>query len=991
MNRKIIALILVLPMALMMTLFTAIKSVSLRVNISVSKIEFLGDDFVSLDLDKNQRYFIDYVVYPTSATNKNVVFSAEKVGNQELAELEFKNGYVYPMSAGVANVCITTSDGGFMDKFQVVVKAKQLKEINCSTPKDALIIGESIQIATEFVPYTATNKSLDYFSSNTDVATVSPTGLITACGKGETQITIRSEENQDIFDVIDVIVSVEDILNVGEKEINTYSETGSIRLTVDTLEEFSLSYCVSDQLGNTLNGVIEPLNAKNSFVKLDENGNFRFDYKFTDQNFYGQLVVEFTIKTDSRTLTKQCLITRVEGLTAEFKSNAPLLQVADTVIDWRNEINVFPSDAKVEYSVSYSNQNVSSLALSYLARTKALGSTIATITLKNKDNPTQQTELSKQILIYPEDVVIQESLKTYGIENIWTIGKTDIEGREIVHKLNLNYLDVKGENFADIENLISFNTDNQKVKVDSNGSIKILDSSVNSIVNISACINLNGEQKALASYAIRCVGNGVEVNNFISLHTAVKLNKVVVLQGNIKDDFGKDISGNNFYVDGNVDKIESTYDTKFYKNIGSSETKVITLMQFKNDVYGNGFEINANNVTNVSDADRLAQKALFNGPLNFVALGSSGSSIVSVKAQDNICFAVYENTKLNNVCLKGCDLQATESGYDLTDLDYVGTVVEVLGDNVNIEYSRISNGRTVIRAFGDEQDSSKVIHLNIKNSVLTGAREFVLRLGSNLFKEHFSTQINGYKSPYLDENDIFDFPAQQHYATKTQAEKKEYEQKYIKTFVNVENCVLKDSGIFCVGLDAHFSGPMLLDASQVFPKYKEFLVGWENIASTSYGVKLVFSGDVRIYDWKDIDNIDSSTLIDNKATEGSIFDSIRLDIKEMIGQLKDTSILYNENGKQYVHGGIAFFGGGKNYSVFENNSESFKGLLGEGYKVEFENYKISLKDVGKDFLEAAAGEHPFYFTVYGGNSRFSPVAQKEILQTNNAYDCIYFK
>lgn len=991
MNKKIIALILVLPMALMVTFFTVVKTVSLKVNIHVSKIEFLGNDFVSLDLDKNERYFVDYVVYPTSAANKNVYFSVEQVGNQELAELEFKDGYVYAKSAGVANVYITTSDGGFKDKFQVVVKAKQLKEIKCSVEKSSLIVGETIQVQTEFIPYTTNNQHLIYFSSNEDVASVNDMGLITACGKGQTQITVCSEENQNIFDTIDIIVSVEDVLNLGQKEITTWAESGTINLTVDTLEEYELSYSFFDQAGNPLKDVVAPLNSEEEFIKLDDNGNFKFNFEFKDANYYGQVVVNFTIQTETRSLTKSCVITRVQDFTAEFKDDSPIFASIDSTINWKNQIVVSPSDMQIEYSVTYDNQNVSSLAVGYYARANAFGSTWATITLKNKNNPLQQVELTKQIFVYPEDAVIEESLTPYGIENIWTIGKTNIQGKEVVHNLHLKVMGDKGENFNNIENLISYETDNQNVEVSNDGKIKILGDSVNSLVEITAGMDLNGQRKDLTTFKIRVVANGVEVDNFIDLYKAVKQEKVVVLQGNIKDDFGLDSNGNNFYVGDNIDRIESTYDTKYYENMGNSQTKVITLLQFRNDIYGNGFEINADNVTNVSDSDRLEQKALFNGPLNFIGISDSGSSLVSVKAQDNICFAVFQNTTLNNVCLKGRDLQATADGYDLTDLDYAGTVVEVLGDNVNIEYSRISNGRTVIRAFGDEEDSSKIINLNIKNSVLTCAREFILRLGSNLFKDTSSTEIEGYVSPYLDETDIFTFPAQKHYLEQTEEEKRVYEQKYIKTFVNLENSVLKDSGIFCVALDSHFSGPMLLDASKVYPAFKNVLEGWNDMARTSYGVKLTFKGDVRIYDWKNIDNVDSSTLIDNRALDVSPYDTIKLDIKEMISYLQNSSILYHENGEQYVHGGIAFFGGGKNYSVFENKGENFKGLLVDSDSVEFESYEISLKDVGKEFLELAAGEHPFYFTVYGGNSRFNPVAQKEILQTNNAYDCIYFE
>ena len=52
MNRKLILLILCLPLILMLSLFSVSKTVVLAINIAVSKIEILGDKIVYLDLDK---------------------------------------------------------------------------------------------------------------------------------------------------------------------------------------------------------------------------------------------------------------------------------------------------------------------------------------------------------------------------------------------------------------------------------------------------------------------------------------------------------------------------------------------------------------------------------------------------------------------------------------------------------------------------------------------------------------------------------------------------------------------------------------------------------------------------------------------------------------------------------------------------------------------------------------------------------------------------
>ena len=520
---------------------------------------------------------------------------------------------------------------------------------------------------------------------------------------------------------------------------------------------------------------------------------------------------------------------------------------------------------------------------------------------------------------------------------------------------------------------ITWVSSDARAAITDDGVITLASATGADMVEFTAKFTVDGvDYDVSAPFAVRCVWDGVTVNNYTELYTATKAKKAVVL--------GADID---FPTSGiHYDTMDTTYDATYYKNIGNQDgAKIKTLLQFKNHLYGNGFVINAHNATLglLDSTGALTDNSIFRGPLNFVAMSEKEGSLISVKAQDNVCFAVYEGVTVNNVELRGCDLQADENGkYDLTDLDYAGTTVEVFGDNVNIEYSRITNGRTVLRVFGDAEDSSKIIRLNIKNSVLSGAREFILRMGSNAFVD--GTKEN--PSPYLDANEKLAFPVQKAYQTNG-FDRTAYEQKYIKTFVNIKNSVMKDAGIFCVGMDAHFSGGALADGTGIA---SGLLTGWHDLAKTSYGAKLTFEGDVRMYDWKDVESVDSSTLIEIIG-ESIYNDSISFDVKELIQQIATNptlkTIVYEENGKQYVHGGIAFFGGGKNYSVFESKDYSFKPLNG---------YEIKLSDVGKQYLQSAAGDESFYFLLHDSTVEdFLPKTQEEMLKSGNAYQCIYAK
>ena len=76
MTKKLILLILALPLFLMICLFTATSGVSLAVPISVSGIELLSDSTVYMNLDNpNEKHLVEYAVYPTNAANKDVSIS----------------------------------------------------------------------------------------------------------------------------------------------------------------------------------------------------------------------------------------------------------------------------------------------------------------------------------------------------------------------------------------------------------------------------------------------------------------------------------------------------------------------------------------------------------------------------------------------------------------------------------------------------------------------------------------------------------------------------------------------------------------------------------------------------------------------------------------------------------------------------------------------------------------------------------------------------
>lgn len=972
MNKKLILLILCLPLLLMLSLFSVSKTVQLAVSVPVSKIDVLSDQIVYLNLDNNNQYFVDYVVYPTNAKNQNVKFHTEAVGSSPLAKIEYIDGYLVAKSCGKAKIVLTTVDGGFRDSFVVEVTSNTLQNISCEIDKNIIYVGETTTISTAFLPEDTIYTRLNYFVSNPNIASVGADGAITGISKGATIITIKSATNPNIFDTVEVEVKNKDIIDFVSDDIVTWKNSGSIKISLDITEPCTYTYSALDENGYNVTSSV----ATFAWDLSGESQNkIALNYTFVDSDFVGSINVTVKATTNSGySIEKTCSISRINDISASFiDANAVGIKVNyQTIIPF----NITPKDAHVNYEIELSNDNLSA---SVNAQNKfieitalKLGKTAITLKIINQENNNEFVTITKQVVILPSTIHINESGKTYGIENVFALGKTESNGDLSTFTLTASYGGAQiGEGFLDN---VYFWTSSQNVNISKNGTLTLVGNGPKEKVQIKAVFESDGFMAESEEFEILCVYDGVNVRNYLDLYNATNaLNpKPIVLQNNIKEDFAVGV-GNNFYKE-----IQTTYDKTYYQNLGIvDKAKVKVLIEFKNDVYGNGYSINAHNVAWEQNLQNAGNNAIFGGPLNFVAMSETGG-MVSVKAQDNICFAVYENVTITNIELKGCDLTPDENNQlDLNDLTYTGTTVEVLGDNVNIKYSRLTNGRTVLRAFGDINDANKVINVNIQNSVLGGAREFIARLGSNCFVE--GTLAN--PSPSLPNDTINTYPMQKNYANMSAQEKLTYEQNFIKTFVTIKNTVFENAGIFAIGLDTHFSGPALEDGSA-------FLGGlisdWKDLAKTSYGVKLAFEGDVRLYNWKNLAEVDSSSLIEVLGT--TAFNDITLDIPEMINALYQNpefkNVIYTSDDQtKYLHAGLAFFGGGKNYSVFEDNLYQTYDLNG---------YAINLADVGKGMLQAAAGEQDFYFMLCDATTlNFLPDDQAEILASGTAYSCIY--
>jgi|GEM_PF-3323999 len=147
----------------------------------------LNKTVATLEINKTEQ--LTATVSPENASNKNVSWSSS---NTSVAEVS-QTGLVTAKSAGTATITVTTEDGKFTANCEITVIVP-VSGISLNKTATTLVTGETEQLTATVSPENATNKNITWQSSNTVVAEVSKTGLVTAKSAGTATITATTED-----------------------------------------------------------------------------------------------------------------------------------------------------------------------------------------------------------------------------------------------------------------------------------------------------------------------------------------------------------------------------------------------------------------------------------------------------------------------------------------------------------------------------------------------------------------------------------------------------------------------------------------------------------------------------------------------------------------------------------------------------------------------------------------------------------------------------
>ncbi|MBQ3572120.1 MAG: hypothetical protein IJA15_04775 [Clostridia bacterium] len=593
-----------------------------------------------------------------------------------------------------------------------------------------------------------------------------------------------------------------------------------------------------------------------------------------------------------------------------------------------------------------------------------------------------------------------------------------------------------------------------------------------------ATLTIHSDAAASRSYSFEIVENGVNVYTYQDLLNCTNksenggeivvlrkhfqsLNEVKATKENNVVCFGNyDAKNNAWGFKYEIDSFPTTYNhnyidqwnayAKTQKGVEQLSMDIKVGLRVTKDFYGNGYTLNFHNLAYPKDVEpsdaniaKPAQEDLFRGPLPFYALGTpkdkdDTQTMVKAFGQDNIgMYLAGSNITVNDVNLSNCDNVAV-----IQNLDYVGTVLEVAGDNITVKNSRIKNGKNVVRAFSANQ-------FTLKNSYVHTARNFLVFTGSNDFvpingeKEMTFNTLSGEKTQsriydYLRKGGagddimnefIFGSYSNSHETREqmrqllaeiqnTLNQRAGVENNYAGSTV-IEDCLFANSGIAAIGIESQFNGPFLYSGSPSTISDVEGTLGPllavcfpfqpQNIAGVSYPVEVEVTGNTMFFDYKDIDKMDVTGLIDENIAQTvknmlpgqelpeslvTMLDGIMdkfFPVKDIIKREK-SQYFHKEEFSQYVNIPVAFYGGGLNLSKVEFSGPNAKYISHEEPMDLLDTY---LRISGSDDISMATiqslltkmvttviGYEPFRFHFVKNGYLYGKTANDEILENN---------
>lgn len=165
----------------------------------------------------NEKLQLTAYVLPDNTTNKDLRWSSS---NPEIATVS-ETGLVSALKEGNAQIIASTTDGSNLSAICDITVNKQsilITQLAIKPSSIRLAIGETFNLETQIIPTDATNKTVNWSSTNSSVISIDSTGLLTAKGIGTAKIIASTQDGTNLSATCDVAV-VDEISGIAHIKI----------------------------------------------------------------------------------------------------------------------------------------------------------------------------------------------------------------------------------------------------------------------------------------------------------------------------------------------------------------------------------------------------------------------------------------------------------------------------------------------------------------------------------------------------------------------------------------------------------------------------------------------------------------------------------------------------------------------------------------------------------------------------------------------------
>lgn len=246
----------------------AIES-SVQVTVKITPVESITVTPTNVPLVVNNTLQLMATVYPENATDKSFTFFST---NPTAASVS-QTGLVTGLAPGLVIINVYTPNN-VINHSIIYVQNLPVSSVSLNTSTLTMHMGDTVNLVATVLPDDATDKSIVWFSSNTQIATVTRDGVVTATGFGSASITARAQDQTASANVfVNPTESQEsytftDTINIEMTSITL--NTTSITLNVGQSEHFQATTEPSDVSNNTLLWY----SSDSTLVTIDSTGTF---------------------------------------------------------------------------------------------------------------------------------------------------------------------------------------------------------------------------------------------------------------------------------------------------------------------------------------------------------------------------------------------------------------------------------------------------------------------------------------------------------------------------------------------------------------------------------------------------------------------------------------------------------------------------------------------------------------------------------------------